>query len=220
MTTLFDAQILLLAKVPHPGSVKTRLCPPYTHAQAAMLAAAALRDTMRAVTTSRADSRVLVIDGLANADLCWGFEVIRQRGDGLDERIAAAFDDGFALHPSPQLLIGMDTPHLTSALLDATLAALTAPDVDAVIGPTDDGGYWAIGLRVPNPAAIIGVPMSVGETFSSQLARLRGMRLRVEILPRLRDVDYPDDAAAVAEIAPHTQFAATLRGINPAPAAS
>src|SRR5664279_157698 len=115
---VLDVRALVLAKAPVAGRVKTRLCPPYTPEQAARLAAAALGDTLRAVASSAARERVLVLDGRSDTVAAAGFDVIQQGGGGLDERIAAAF----ACHPAapmpmPQILVGMDTPQLTGALL-------------------------------------------------------------------------------------------------------
>ena len=83
MRTL-DVRALVLAKAPVAGRVKTRLCPPYTATQAATLAAAALADTLRAVACSAASHRVLVLDGRPDVVAAAGFDVIPQRGDGLD----------------------------------------------------------------------------------------------------------------------------------------
>ena len=95
----------------------------------------------------------------------------------------------------------MDTPQLTSALLEVDWT-----DADAVLGLCEDGGYWAIGLREAHPRAVRGVPMSRSDTGARQLERLQELGLRVRLLPMLRDVDTPDDAGAVAELAPRTRF--------------
>lgn len=217
--TMVEARVLVLAKAPVAGQVKTRLCPPYTPAQAAALAAAALTDTLRAVVRSSACKRTLVLQGrretveAAGLDVLRQFDVIPQCEGGLDERIAAAF----GAHPAsqlPQLLVGMDTPQLTALLLDQAMAALVDDSADAVIGPADDGGYWAVGLRCPNAEAFVGVPMSRPLTYVAQRARLEGLGLRVATLPGLRDVDDASDAHCVADLAPATAFAAALREIH------
>jgi rSAM/selenodomain-associated transferase 1 len=198
--------LVVMAKAPLPGHAKTRLCPPLEHAQAAALAEAALSDTLSAVSWAPARRRVLALDGPAGAWLPRGFEVIEQRGGDLRDRLAnATHDVGEAL-----LLVGMDTPQLTRALLCAALARLAAPGVDAVLGPTTDGGYWAIGLREPDPGVFDGVPMSSAKTAAAQRARLAALGLRTSELEPLRDVDTYDDAAAVAALAPWTRFAATF----------
>jgi glycosyltransferase A (GT-A) superfamily protein (DUF2064 family) len=199
--------IIVVAKAPVPGKVKTRLCPPCRPAQAAKLAEAALVDTLMAVAATPCERRVLVLDGAPGPWLPVGFDMLGQRGDGLDERLAHAFTDVGA----GGLLIGMDTPQLTPILLAASLRALCAPGVDAVLGPCVDGGWWGIGLRAPDPAVFLGVPMSTPHTGAAQHARLHHLRLRAGALPLMRDVDDFADAVAVARTAPCSRFAATLR---------
>jgi len=95
-------------------------------------------------------------------------------------------------------------------LLCEALARLAEPQTDAVLGPTDDGGYWTIGLASADPRAFDGVPMSSPTTAAMQRARLHELGLRTTDLPALRDVDTFEDAVAVAALAPWTRFAATL----------
>ncbi|MEV7541624.1 DUF2064 domain-containing protein [Streptomyces sp. NPDC089915] len=207
MTTL-----LVIAKAPVPGRVKTRLTPPFTPRQAAELAEAALADTLAAAAATPADRHVLVLDGAPGPWLPPGFEVLPQSGGGLDERLAAAF----AACAGPALLIGMDTPQVTPRLL---APALDYTARDAWFGPAADGGFWALGLAAPDPALLLGVPMSVPETGAVQYERLRAAGLRTGLLPRLRDVDTAADAAAVAALAPGGRFATRYRRLSaPAPA--
>ncbi|MFI9808585.1 DUF2064 domain-containing protein [Streptomyces sp. NPDC052301] len=201
MTTL-----LVIAKEPRPGRVKTRLTPPFSPEQAAQLAAAALADTLHAVAASPASRRVLVLDGAVGPWLPPGFEVLPQCAGGLDERLA----DAFAHCSGPALLIGMDTPQVTPGLLTVDFA-----DCDAYLGPAQDGGFWALGLAAPDPALLRGVPMSTPVTGAVQRQRLVSAGLRVRDLPRLRDVDTAADAHAVAALAPHGRFAARLARCAP-----
>lgn len=196
MTTL-----LVIAKEPRPGRVKTRLTPPFTPAQAAGLAEAALADTLRAVAAAPARRRLLVLDGRPGSWLPPGFDVVPQCAGALDARLA----DAFARCTGPALLIGMDTPQVTPELLDVDLT-----DCDACFGPAEDGGFWALGLARPEPALLRGVPMSSPVTGSVQRERLVAAGLRVRDLPRLRDVDTAADARAVAALAPHGAFAERL----------
>lgn len=202
------ATLAVIAKAPVAGRVKTRLCPPCTPAEAAALAEAALRDTLAAMAGVPGVDRVIVLDGAPGP---WRTDerVIAQRGGGLDERLAAAFED---LDGAPALVVGMDTPQLTPALLAGALAALE--DHDAVLGPVADGGYWCIGLRRPDPLALLGVPMSTGRTGAAQRARLGALGLRVAEAGALVDVDTIEDAAHVAALAPHTRFARALAGLR------
>lgn len=201
-----NAQVLVLAKQPVPGRVKTRLCPPLTPAGAAAVATAALEDTLAAVRDAGVARRVLVLDGEYDAP---GFEVQPQRGGPMPERLSAAFDD---CDPDlPTLLVGMDTPQLTGALLREALEALG--EHRAVLGRAPDGGWWALGLQRPDGDLLAGVPTSQDDTGARQLARLRDAGLRPHLLPALRDVDTAADARAVAALAPSGRFAATVQAL-------
>lgn len=198
--------LIVIAKAPVPGRSKTRLCPPCTPEQAARIAEAALVDTLAAAADTPASRRVLALEGAPGPWLPAGFEVLVQRGDGLDERLASAFEDV----GGPALLIGMDTPQITPALLSAAIDELLSPDTDAVLGLAEDGGWWAMGLRTPDRRAVEGVPMSTGHTGRAQVDRLEELGLRVRMLPALRDIDCFADAVDVAEGLPDSALHATL----------
>ncbi|WP_329124389.1 TIGR04282 family arsenosugar biosynthesis glycosyltransferase [Streptomyces sp. NBC_01353] len=198
--------LLVIAKEPVAGRVKTRLTPPFSPEQAARLAEAALADTLATVLAAPADRRVLALAGRPGAWLPEGFEVVAQSQGGLDERLATAF----ACCTGPTLLIGMDTPQVTAELLGA---GLDFGDCQARFGPAEDGGFWALGLAAPDPGLLRGVPMSVPETGAEQRRRLAEAGLRIRDLPRLRDVDTATDARAVAEAAPGSRFAARYRAL-------
>jgi uncharacterized protein len=200
--------VAVIAKAPVAGRSKTRLTPPCTPEQAAALASAALADTLAAVAATPATRLVVVLDGAPATWLPDGFEVIAQRGAGLAERLAAAFADV----AEPALVIGMDTPQLTPRMLAHALTRLDG--ADAVLGPAQDGGYWAIGLRTADAAVFAGVPMSHPRTCAVQRARLHALGLRTRELPALRDVDDIADAHAVAASAPHTRFARALAALR------
>ena len=201
--------LLVIAKAPVPGRSKTRLTPPCTPEQAATLARASLEDTLRAVRATPAARHVLVLDGEPGPWLPEGFEVVPQRGDGFDERLAAAFED-----VGPAVLVGMDAPQVTPALLARCLRTLQAPRTDAILGMAEDGGFWTIGLRRPDPALFLGVPMSADDTGLRQHERLLEHGLRVATVPALRDVDVIQDAHAVAALAPGGRFAAALAAMR------
>jgi glycosyltransferase A (GT-A) superfamily protein (DUF2064 family) len=201
--------MLVMAKAPEPGRVKTRLCPPCDPVEAAALAEAALADTCDAVARSGAARRVVALDGEPGSWLPPGFEVVAQRGRSLEERLANAWADT----GGPGVQIGMDTPHVTPGMLDEALGRLRAPSTSAVLGRALDGGWWAIGLERPDRRVFLGVPMSTPSTGVAQRRRLRALGHRVTELPPMRDVDRIEDALAVARLAPETRFADTLAGM-------
>ena len=202
---MHDVQLLVIAKAPVAGRVKTRLCPPLTPDQAARVAEAALLDTLDAVRRTEVRRRVLVLDGSYDAP---GFDIVPQRGDGLDERLAAAFDDAWAGAELPMLLVGMDTPTVTERDLDLAADALLRSG--CVFGLALDGGWWALGLDRPAGKLVLGVPTSRDDTGALQRARLVAAGRAVHDLPVLRDVDTAADLPVVAALAPHGRFAAVV----------
>ncbi|HKS99130.1 MAG TPA: DUF2064 domain-containing protein [Rugosimonospora sp.] len=187
-------QLLVIAKAPEPGRVKTRLCPPCTPQQAADIAAAALSDTLTAAGATPAVRHTVVLSGRYPVPRGW--LTVTQRGDGLAHRLANGFTDT-ALPRVGSLLVGMDTPHLTPALLDEVAAGLR--EADAVLAPAEDGGWWALALRDPHHAdALRPVPMSTPHTAQWTVDALRARGLRLGYGPVLRDVDTAADALTVA----------------------
>ncbi|MCU1673527.1 MAG: hypothetical protein JWN77_1640 [Frankiales bacterium] len=205
---MLDAQIVVLAKQPLAGRTKTRLCPPLTPGQAAGVARAALLDTLDAVAATPVRRRVVVLDGSPDDLVPAGFDVLPQRGAGLDERLAAAFTDVLGGRSLPTLLIGMDTPQVTPELLEQCVRALL--DAAAALGLADDGGWWAAGLHAPDPDAFLGVPMSADDTGVHQLARFRRQGLDPVLLPSLRDIDLIADLHAVAAVMPASSRTASV----------
>ena len=204
-------QVVVIAKEPLAGTVKTRLCPPLTSSEAAHVAAAALADTLAVVGASDCRARVVAFEGESDDWVPGGFIVVPQRRGGFGERLAGAIEDAWERTGCPVLLIGMDTPQVCVSDLESAAAALLSPGVDAVLGPADDGGYWLIGVRRPEPGMFADVPMSTDHTASDQLRRLEALGLACRVIHRLRDVDTMSDAHAVAELVPSSSFAATLR---------
>lgn len=204
------AAVAVIAKAPAPGRSKTRLCPPCTPSEAALLAEAALVDTLAAMSKSRAARRVLALEGAAGDRMPDGFEVVEQQGCGLGQRL----DSAFSKIGGPTLLIGMDTPQVTAELLDHCLGELEDDAVDAVLGHSFDGGFWAIGLRKPIPGLFDEVPMSTPVTGAVQAQRLTSLGLRWSSLPSLRDVDLFEDAVAVAQQGAGAHFSSTLASLR------
>ena len=189
--------LTVIAKAPVAGRVKTRLCPPCTPGQAADIAVAALADTLDAIVAvvdGTGIRPVLLIDGEPPAFTPAEFEVVPQRGDGLEQRLRHGFFD-----LGPGIIVGMDTPHAVAGL-GAAFGRLER-GVDA-LGLAFDGGYWAIGLsRVDDYflAAVFGdVPMSTSRTGVFQLRRLHQLGRSVHMLATTRDLDTVDDLVAAA----------------------
>ena len=189
--------LTVIAKAPVAGRVKTRLCPPCTPGQAADIAEAALADTLDAIVAVVGGTGirpVLLIEGEPPVFTPAEFDVIPQRGDGLEQRLRHGFCE-----LGPGIIVGMDTP-LAVGGLGAAFGQLER-GVD-VLGLAIDGGYWAIGLACDNHdflAAVFGdVPMSTSRTGVYQLRRLHQLGRSVHMLASTRDLDTVEDLLAAA----------------------
>lgn len=202
--------VLIIAKSPVPGQVKTRLAPAFGLPGAAQLALASITDTFEAVRRIPARRHVLVLDGDRGPWIPPWLEVIDQSAGGLDLRLSAAFDA--VAESGPAVLVGMDTPQLGADAFDRFDPARD----DACLGLASDGGYWSIGFADPAQAraVIAGVPMSSPQTASHQLSRLLGAGLGVRLLETMTDVDTPSTAYEVAALHPGTRFAAAVRALT------
>jgi rSAM/selenodomain-associated transferase 1 len=199
--------LIVLAKEPVPGRVKTRLTPPCDPAEAAAIAAASLSDTLAAACASGADRVLVALDGEPGPWCPPGVVVVDQGRGSLADRLATAW----SATGGPALQVGMDTPQVGATDLDRAMARLDDGSCDAVLGPAEDGGWWALGLRRPHRGAFRGVPTSRPDTGQRQLARLQRLGLRPTLLAVERDVDTWEDALAVAARTPGSAFAAAVR---------
>jgi uncharacterized protein len=207
--------LIVLAKAPLAGQAKTRLCPPLTHDEAAMIAAASLSDTFAACRAVDAAHVITVFDGEPGQWVPTGISVVAQREGGLDVRLGHAFADVWSTFPEPAVLIAMDTPHVDPQLLTEALHALTTHD--CVFGPATDGGFWLIGLRadlrVSPHELFAGVPMSKRHTGEAQRTRLAEHNLSVYELRELGDIDTIDDVRATAQAHPNLKMSIVSREI-------
>lgn len=209
-----DVTVLVLAKAPRPGAVKTRLAVDLGEIGAARVAAAALLDTLL-VTGSVFRHRVLALAGeledtgvIDTSDILRataGWQVIGQPPGSLGHRLARAHADAAWLTRTADgmarrvLQIGMDTPHVSARLLEHSAHLLCQPGVDAILGPAEDGGWWVCGTSDPAQAATLtDVPMSRSDTGELSLAALQSVGARVDLVPALRDLDTIDDAKVIA----------------------
>jgi uncharacterized protein len=211
--------LLVLAKAPSPGRVKTRLAADIGEVAAARVAAACLLDTLEVASTVFS-TRVLALSGafedVADDDAdrlrasTPGWTVVDQSGGGLGQRLARAHRDAAAFG-QPVLQIGMDTPQVDADLLRGCVERLLAPGVDALLGPAVDGGWWVSGFHTPHLAGALGtVAMSRPDTGRRSLATLRALGARVAAAPTVRDLDTLADARVICAQNPHLRTAVAL----------
>jgi glycosyltransferase A (GT-A) superfamily protein (DUF2064 family)/8-oxo-dGTP pyrophosphatase MutT (NUDIX family) len=189
-------RLLVTAKAPRPGHVKTRLCPPLGLALAARLGHAFLQDVL--ATASDVDPGAGLLapadDTTALRRLFPDVTVIEQRGHGLAQALAGAVADGVTL-------VSGDAPAYPRELMRA---GLDSP-ADIVLGPSLDGGYCLIGMRRFDPAPFRDIAWSTGAVLEQTVAAARRAGLSVELLEPAADVDTIDDLlAADLHTAPHT----------------
>ena len=200
--------VVVMAKSPIPGRVKTRLRPHFSDEEAAALAGAALTDSLAAAAAVTA--RVVVaLDRCGTSETpreLAGVDVIEQRGIGLGERLDHALAAVWEREAGPLLVIGMDTPQVTAELL-LGIVELAVRDDDAAIGPASDGGFWALAFGGAPKPVLGSVPMSQPDTGRRAVVALRGAGVSVHIGAVLEDVDDAHAAARVASVAPWTRFA-------------
>lgn len=210
-------KVLLVAKAPVAGQVKTRLGAVVGDAQAADLAAAALLDTIDACRDAGAEGHVSLagnlrgaVRGEAIAAALDGWRITPQRGDGFAARLVRAHADA---GPGAVVQIGMDTPHVTAALLVEVAEGLATHD--AVLAPAEDGGWWALGRRDPRVVRHVAqVEMSTSDTFVDTRRALELAGCRVGHASSMTDVDTVEDADLVAGLAPDTRFARAWRAVR------
>jgi rSAM/selenodomain-associated transferase 1 len=206
-----NANVLVVAKAPEPGRVKTRLGADIGMERAADVAAASLLDTLSAATSAVGVGRChLSLGGdldhaVRRRELqaaMTGWTIHPQQGPDFGARLA----DAHARVPGPVVQVGMDTPQLAPGLLLGAAAGLALHD--AVLGPAEDGGWWVLALRDPAHGSVLrDVPMSTPTTCADTRAALVGAGLDVGTTTTLRDVDSVADADAVARLVPGSRFA-------------
>ncbi|MHA6757110.1 TIGR04282 family arsenosugar biosynthesis glycosyltransferase [Streptacidiphilus sp. PAMC 29251] len=193
--------ILVMAKPPRPGTVKTRLHPLLGPLRCAELQAELIRHTVELATAhaSRTYLAYAPDDGRDSISTAVPADVrlLVQRGEDLGQRLAAAVTDTFADGAGPLLVIGTDAPTLTGDRLSAAFTALEHHDV--ALGPALDGGYYLIGLRAPHTSLFALDPdvWSTERVLAATCALADGEALSMGMLRPLRDLDTPEDAAAL-----------------------
>ncbi len=197
--------VVVFAKVPEAGRVKTRFCPPFEFAQAADLYAAMLADILEATgdfARALALEPVLALDpGSACPE--WaervpdGYRVVPQRGASLSERMETAVQAEAARGLGAVLLRGSDSPALPQARLAEALAALETHDI--AIAPDRDGGYSLIGMRRPWPG-LFAHPMSTEHVLADTLAQAGRLGARAAELEPSFDLDQFTDLAALGAL--------------------
>lgn len=186
--------LIVFAKVPEPGQVKTRLTSVLSPDAAARLYDAFLRDALLQYGSLDVEVRLYLApprrprpDGLVPG----GVDVHWQTGEGLGARMQRAFVETFAAGAHRAVVIGTDHPTLPSSFIEQAFLALDQP-CSVSMGPSNDGGYYLLGMNDVLPS-IFDMTYSHDAVFDETLTRATDAGAHLTILPPWYDVDTPDD---------------------------
>jgi len=187
--------IIVMCKAPAAGTVKTRLAPFLTAEQSADLAGCFAVDAMKKARNICENTIVAfagekeLLETILPQNLIW----VRQTGADLGERMHNALRFAFEQNFSPLVVVGTDSPTLPTEFIENAIEILSGNQSDAVLGETEDGGYYLIGLNKPDSEILKNVRWSSPETFSQTAQNIKNLNLRLATLPVWYDVDTPED---------------------------
>ncbi len=195
-----DRILVIMAKAPRPGEVKTRLTPRLSPAAVAAFYCCLLEDTLalgRSLSNVKLavmcpDSDVAELAQLAGNDA----SVVAQKGEGLAAGLTSVFAR-FTKHGQRVIAFNSDSPHLPPSVLEHAFEMLAAHDV--VAGPTHDGGYYIVGAKISHPTLFARDGMGTNSALERLLVNARTLDLSVGFVEPFYDIDVADDLAQLAE---------------------
>jgi uncharacterized protein len=206
--------LLIFAKQPLPGKVKTRLSPPLSFEEAAAVYRCMLSDTLAKVADLTGVVTFLFFEPSGEAADFFqenfpGIRTFPQQGEGLGERLEKAFELVFALGFASVTVIGTDSPDLPLSYMEEAFRLSEKAGADAVFGPAADGGYYLVALRCHHPGLFRDIPWSTNHVLEKSMTAATSLGLQVELLPVWHDIDTVEDlkrflAAGASECASST----------------
>lgn len=197
---LKDHKLLLVvvAKAPVPGKVKTRLTPPFTPQEAVALYQCFLKDRLAEISTLQGiDLAVAFTPGHARKAFERltgnGFKLFAQKGADLGQRLNHIFIDKLGSDYDAVSIIDSDTPDLPGEIVEQSFRILLSDEADTVYGPCDDGGYYLVGMCRPHPELFEDIPWSTPAVLNITLERARGLGIKTKLLPCWNDLDTVED---------------------------
>jgi len=190
--------LVVVAKEPVPGKVKTRFIPQLSPADAAGLYRCSLHDRITEISALNGVDRAIAYtpedarDTFTELSLD-GFELFAQRGKGLGERLNNIFQDNLARGYQAVSIVDSDSPDLPKSIINESFGLLLSKQAEVVLGPCHDGGYYLVGLRKPYPELFRNIPWSTKNVLSTTLEKARKMGLNVRLLSRWNDLDTFED---------------------------
>jgi rSAM/selenodomain-associated transferase 1 len=195
-----DRVLVIMAKAPRPGAVKTRLAPSLSPAAVTAFYCCLLDDTL-ALARSLGDVEVAImcpesdvdeLAGLAGQGAC----VVGQKGEGLAAGLTSVFAHFAEGHRRRVIAFNSDSPHLPRSVLEGAFETLAAHDV--VVGPTHDGGYYLVGAKASHPALFAHDGLGTSSALERLLSRARALELSVGFADPFYDIDVADDLTRLA----------------------
>lgn len=194
-------RLLVFARLPEHGAVKTRLAAEIGDDRALAVYSAMLRDALASIGESKEGTEVEVMwaptEGADSDSLSRAFgsrSLAMQTGTTLGDRLSMAFSERFFFHRTERIIaVGVDDPTLPRPLIDAAFALLES--CDWVLGPARDGGYYLIGCRGPafDNDAFQDIEWGTPSVFSATVAKIRGWQRNLAVLPMRSDIDTAAD---------------------------
>ncbi len=195
-----DCTLVIMAKAPRAGNVKTRLAHSLPVDAVAELYRCLLDDTI-ALARSLPNVKVVLMcpasDVQALSQLA-GDEtsVVAQQGNGLAAALTSVFAQFTAHGKTRVIAFNSDSPHLPASVLASAFDTLALHDL--VVGPTTDGGYYLVGAKAPHDALFHGDGMGTNSALDALLARAAGLQLSVGFTDAFYDIDLEDDLTRLA----------------------
>ena len=192
--------LVIMAKAPRPGAVKTRLAPSLSAVAVTDFYCCLLGDTLT-LARSLSDVEVAImcpesdvheLAHLAGNDA----SIVAQKGEGLAAGLTSVFAHFAGPHQRRTIAFNSDSPHLPSSILESAFDSLTAHDV--VVGPTHDGGYYLVGAKTAYPMLFASDGMSTTSALERLLSRARSLHLSIDFADPFWDVDVTDDLTRLA----------------------
>jgi rSAM/selenodomain-associated transferase 1 len=199
MKSSSDCVLVIMAKAPRPGAVKTRLAESFSPEAVVAFYRCLLGDTLE-LARSLGDVEVAIMCPPRDVDeleqLSAGTaSVVAQKGEGLAAALTSVFAH-FAANRRHVIAFNSDSPHLPQSLLKEAFAMLAADDL--VVGPTYDGGYYLVGAKSPHASLFAGDGMGTSSALERLLARAQSLQLSVGLVERFYDIDVADDLTRLA----------------------
>jgi uncharacterized protein len=195
-----DRVLVVMAKAPRPGTVKTRLTPSLPQQAVTAFYRCLLEDTLT-LARSLGDVEIAIMCPEADVDALAllagpGVRVVAQRGEGLAAGLTSVFAHFAEGRQQRIIAFNSDSPHLPRVLLEGAFEALAAHDL--VVGPTYDGGYYLVGAKTSHPELFTGDGMGTRSALEQLLARAQVLELSVSCLDPFYDIDVAEDLIRLA----------------------